>query len=59
MDNAVYTFEQLLHQSLEAQGDNDMCKTMQRCQDRVLKVKHNLLSIKVDKQMERSKEKVK
>lgn len=37
MDNAVYTFEQLLHQSLEAQGDNDMCKTIQRCQDRVLK----------------------
>ncbi|KAM9338549.1 protein Niban 2a [Symphorus nematophorus] len=37
MDNAVYTFEQLLHQSLEAQGENDMCKTIQRCQDRVLK----------------------
>ena len=39
MDNAVYTFEQLLHQSLEAQGGDDMCKTIQRCQDRVLKVK--------------------
>uniref|UniRef100_A0A665VUY2 Niban-like protein 1 n=1 Tax=Echeneis naucrates TaxID=173247 RepID=A0A665VUY2_ECHNA len=37
MDNAVYTFEQLLQQSLEAQRDDDMCKTMQRCQDRVLK----------------------
>uniref|UniRef100_A0A4W6FG55 Niban apoptosis regulator 2a n=1 Tax=Lates calcarifer TaxID=8187 RepID=A0A4W6FG55_LATCA len=37
MDNAVYTFEQLLNQSLEAQGENDMCKTIQRCQDRVLK----------------------
>uniref|UniRef100_A0A3B4XRE4 Niban apoptosis regulator 2a n=1 Tax=Seriola lalandi dorsalis TaxID=1841481 RepID=A0A3B4XRE4_SERLL len=37
MDNSVYTFEQLLHQSLEAQGENDMCKTIQRCQDRVLK----------------------
>ncbi|XP_040012860.1 protein Niban 2a [Xiphias gladius] len=37
MDNAVYTFEQLLHQSLEAQGGDDMCKTIQRCQDRVLK----------------------
>uniref|UniRef100_A0A3Q3F1S4 Niban apoptosis regulator 2 n=1 Tax=Labrus bergylta TaxID=56723 RepID=A0A3Q3F1S4_9LABR len=37
MDNAVYTFEQLLNQSLEAQGDDDMCKTIQRCQERVLK----------------------
>uniref|UniRef100_I3K5A2 Niban apoptosis regulator 2a n=1 Tax=Oreochromis niloticus TaxID=8128 RepID=I3K5A2_ORENI len=37
MDNAVYTFEQLLNQSLEAQGDSDMCKITQRCQDRVLK----------------------
>uniref|UniRef100_A0A7N9APB0 Niban apoptosis regulator 2a n=1 Tax=Mastacembelus armatus TaxID=205130 RepID=A0A7N9APB0_9TELE len=37
MDNAVYTFEQLLHQSLEPQGENDTCKTIQRCQDRVLK----------------------
>uniref|UniRef100_A0A8C4F5J0 Niban apoptosis regulator 2a n=1 Tax=Dicentrarchus labrax TaxID=13489 RepID=A0A8C4F5J0_DICLA len=37
MDNAVYTFEQLLQQSLEAQGEEDMCKNIQRCQDRVLK----------------------
>ncbi|XP_059214118.1 protein Niban 2a [Centropristis striata] len=37
MDNAVYTFEQLLHQSLESQGEDDMCKTIQKCQDRVLK----------------------
>ncbi|KAK5851729.1 hypothetical protein PBY51_023260 [Eleginops maclovinus] len=37
MDNAVYTFEQLLHQSLETHGENDMCKIMQRCQERVLK----------------------
>nr|XP_046230708.1 protein Niban 2a [Scatophagus argus]XP_046230709.1 protein Niban 2a [Scatophagus argus] len=37
MDNAVYTFEQLLNQSLEAQGQDDICKTIQRCQDRVLK----------------------
>ncbi|XP_068430208.1 protein Niban 2a [Clinocottus analis] len=37
MDNAVYTFEQLLNQSLETQGEDDMCKTIQRCQDRVLK----------------------
>ncbi|XP_070780489.1 protein Niban 2a isoform X2 [Enoplosus armatus] len=37
MDNAVYTFEQLLNQSLEAQGDDDTCKNIQRCQDRVLK----------------------
>ncbi|XP_008289991.1 protein Niban 2a isoform X2 [Stegastes partitus] len=37
MDNAVYTFEQLLNQSLEAQGEENMCKTIQRCQDRVLK----------------------
>uniref|UniRef100_H3DPY0 Niban apoptosis regulator 2b n=1 Tax=Tetraodon nigroviridis TaxID=99883 RepID=H3DPY0_TETNG len=37
MDAAVYTFEQILHQSLEAQGTEDLCKTIQRCQDRVLK----------------------
>lgn len=40
MDNAVYTFEQILHQSLESQGGEDLCKTIQRCQDRVIKVKH-------------------
>ncbi|KAM4635049.1 protein Niban 2a [Polymixia lowei] len=37
MDNAVYTFEQLLHQSLETQEGEDLCKIIQRCQDRVLK----------------------
>ncbi|MEQ2232138.1 hypothetical protein ILYODFUR_008142, partial [Ilyodon furcidens] len=37
MDNAVYTFEQLLHQSLESQGEEDLCKSIQKCQDRVLK----------------------
>uniref|UniRef100_A0A8C5HCC2 Niban-like protein 1 n=1 Tax=Gouania willdenowi TaxID=441366 RepID=A0A8C5HCC2_GOUWI len=37
MDDAVYTFEQILHQSLEAQGSEDICKTIQRCQDRVIK----------------------
>ncbi|KAM4719413.1 protein Niban 2a isoform 2-T2 [Anableps anableps] len=37
MDNAVYTFEQLLHQSLQAQGEQDLCKNIQKCQDRVLK----------------------
>ncbi|XP_076854350.1 protein Niban 2b [Brachyhypopomus gauderio] len=38
MDDAVYTFEQLLHQSLEAQeGSDDLCKAIQGCQDRVIK----------------------
>ncbi|XP_053709466.1 protein Niban 2a [Synchiropus splendidus] len=37
MDNSVYTFEQLLQQSLEAQGEEELCNTIQRCQDRVLK----------------------
>ncbi|XP_061656594.1 protein Niban 2a isoform X2 [Syngnathoides biaculeatus] len=37
MDNAVHTFEQLVQQSLAAQGENDMCKIIQGCQDRVLK----------------------
>ncbi|KAK7896587.1 hypothetical protein WMY93_021912 [Mugilogobius chulae] len=37
MDNAVYTFEQLLNQSLEAPGESDLCKSIQKCQDRVLK----------------------
>ncbi|XP_076016104.1 protein Niban 2a [Genypterus blacodes] len=37
MDDSVYTFEQLLHQSLESQGEEDLCKSIQRCQDRVLK----------------------
>uniref|UniRef100_A0A4W5PCG3 Niban apoptosis regulator 2b n=1 Tax=Hucho hucho TaxID=62062 RepID=A0A4W5PCG3_9TELE len=37
MDNAVYTFEQILHQSLEDQGPEGLCKNIQRCQDRVIK----------------------
>uniref|UniRef100_A0AAR2L9P8 PH domain-containing protein n=1 Tax=Pygocentrus nattereri TaxID=42514 RepID=A0AAR2L9P8_PYGNA len=37
MDNAVYTFEQLLHQSLEGQSGEQLYKVIQRCQDRVLK----------------------
>ncbi|XP_044051565.1 protein Niban 2b isoform X2 [Siniperca chuatsi] len=37
MDNAVYTFEQILHQSLESQGTEELCKAIQRCQDRVIK----------------------
>lgn len=41
MDNSVYTFEQLFNQSLESQGQDDICKTIQRCQDRVLKVKQH------------------
>ncbi|XP_036954813.1 protein Niban 2b isoform X4 [Acanthopagrus latus] len=37
MDDAVYTFEQILHQSLESQTTEELCKTIQRCQDRVIK----------------------
>ncbi|XP_012719620.2 protein Niban 2a [Fundulus heteroclitus] len=37
MDNAVYTFEQLLQQSLESQGEADLCKSIEKCQERVLK----------------------
>ncbi|XP_063753431.1 protein Niban 2b isoform X2 [Eleginops maclovinus] len=37
MDDAVYTFEQILHHSLESQGTEGLCKTIQRCQDRVIK----------------------
>ncbi|XP_068559965.1 protein Niban 2-like [Cebidichthys violaceus] len=37
MDHAVYTFEQMLHQCLESQGTEDLSKTIQRCQDRVIK----------------------
>ncbi|XP_064210526.1 protein Niban 2b isoform X1 [Anguilla rostrata] len=37
MDNAVYTFEKILHQSLEDQGSKEMCKIIQHCQDRVIK----------------------
>lgn len=38
MDNAVYTFEQLLHQNMEEQSGEELNKTIHRCQDRVLKV---------------------
>ncbi|XP_063050906.1 protein Niban 2b [Engraulis encrasicolus] len=37
MDDAVYTFEHLLHQSLEGQEGEDLTKVIQRCQDRVIK----------------------
>ncbi|XP_062868172.1 protein Niban 2a [Trichomycterus rosablanca] len=37
MDNGVYTFEQLLHQSLEDQSEEQLHKTIQCCQERVLK----------------------
>ncbi|KAJ8260971.1 hypothetical protein COCON_G00166940 [Conger conger] len=37
MDNAVYTFEQLLHQNLESTEREHVCKAAQRCQDRVIK----------------------
>ncbi|KAM9463746.1 protein Niban 2-like isoform 2-T2 [Salvelinus alpinus] len=37
MDDAVYTFEQIFHQSLEDQGPEGLCKNIQRCQDRVIK----------------------
>lgn len=43
MDDAVHTFEQILHQSLEAPGTEDLLRTIQRCQDRVLKVSCPLL----------------
>lgn len=48
MDSAVYTFEQLFNQSIENQGEDDLCKNIQRCQDRVLKVKNkNLKGVQV------------
>uniref|UniRef100_UPI00398E3BBF protein Niban 2-like n=1 Tax=Pristiophorus japonicus TaxID=55135 RepID=UPI00398E3BBF len=38
LDNAVYTFEQLLHQNLGNSTEREqMCKTIQRIQERVLK----------------------
>ncbi|KAM9446552.1 protein Niban 2b [Clarias gariepinus] len=37
MDDAVYTFEQLLHQSLEGHEEENLSKTIQKCQDRVIK----------------------
>ncbi|KAG7494340.1 hypothetical protein JOB18_028519 [Solea senegalensis] len=30
-------FEQILHQSLESQGTEELCKIIQHCQDRVIK----------------------
>jgi len=47
MDDAVYTFEQLLHQSLEGQEGEDLCKTIQRCQDRVIKVKPKPINLHI------------
>jgi len=47
MDDAVYTFEQLVHQSLEGNSGEDLCKTVQRCQDRVLKVSALVGSLKL------------
>ncbi|KFP83461.1 Niban-like 1, partial [Apaloderma vittatum] len=39
MDDAVYTFETLLHQELgKLQGKDDLCKSIQRILERVLKV---------------------
>ncbi|KAG5272927.1 hypothetical protein AALO_G00170810 [Alosa alosa] len=37
MDNAVYTFEQMFHQTLGSQEGDNLCKAIQGCQDRVLK----------------------
>ncbi|XP_038637721.1 protein Niban 2a [Scyliorhinus canicula] len=38
LDNTVYTFEQLLHQDLGSSPDKEqLCKTIQRIQERVLK----------------------
>ncbi|XP_041049071.1 protein Niban 2-like isoform X2 [Carcharodon carcharias] len=38
LDNTVYTFEQLLHQNLGSSPDKEqLCKTIQRIQERVLK----------------------
>lgn len=40
MDDAVYTFETLLHQELgKLQGKEDLCKSIQRILERVLKVR--------------------
>lgn len=40
MDDAVYTFETLLHQELgKLQGKDDLCKSIQRILERVLKVR--------------------
>ncbi|KAJ4926055.1 hypothetical protein JOQ06_008239 [Pogonophryne albipinna] len=37
VSRAQILMRELLHQSLETKGEEDMCKTMQCCQDRVLK----------------------
>lgn len=43
MDDAVYTFETLLHQELgKLQGKDDLCKSIQRILERVLKVRHGV-----------------
>jgi len=40
MDDAVHTFETLLHQELgKLQGKDDLCKSIQRILERVLKVR--------------------
>lgn len=40
MDDAVYTFETLLHQELgKMLGKEDLCKSIQRILERVLKVR--------------------
>lgn len=38
MDNAVFTFEQLLNQSLDVPEGEDLSKITNRCQERVIKV---------------------
>lgn len=43
MDDAVYTFETLLHQELgKLQGKDDLCKSIQRILERVLKVRQGV-----------------
>lgn len=45
MDDAVYTFETLLHQELgKLQGKDDLCKSIQRILERVLKVRAGVCS---------------
>lgn len=40
MDDALYTFETLLHQELgKLQGKDELCKSIQRILERVLKVR--------------------
>ncbi|NWW46240.1 NIBL1 protein, partial [Pedionomus torquatus] len=48
MDDAVYTFETLLHQELgKLQGKDDLCKSIQRILERVLKVRGGRLGASV------------